>query len=115
MMRHLREFENVSAKEDNYCIFIAPKIHRDTLNTFWIANKYEYEGKKQKIIPLNIAQIIEILTAVKTAKADKKMISHIKFKNLLDFIIKDVEISQNCDEWMAKIPVKILSYKESLI
>lgn len=115
VMRHLREFENVSAKEDNYCIFIAPKIHRDTLNTFWIANKYEYEGKKQKIIPLNIAQIIEILTAVKTAKADKKMISHIKFKNLLDFIIKDVEISQNCDEWMAKIPVKILSYKESLI
>ena len=44
-MRHLRDFENTFNK-DSYCLFIAPKIHIDTLNTFWFSVKYEYQGKK---------------------------------------------------------------------
>jgi len=42
-MRHLRDFEDTNADKKAYCLFVAPKIHRDTLNTFWMAIKYEYE------------------------------------------------------------------------
>src|SRR5699024_7776176 len=41
VMRHLRDFEerkNINTME-NYCLFIAPIINRDTLNTFWISVK----------------------------------------------------------------------------
>ena len=48
VMRHLRDFENKHQDKDSYCLFIAPKMHRDTINTFWTAIKYEYEGRTQK-------------------------------------------------------------------
>jgi hypothetical protein len=47
VMRHFRDFEDTSSHESNYCLFIAPKLHRDTINTFWFSLKYEYEGTKQ--------------------------------------------------------------------
>ena len=49
VMRHFRDFENASVLNDNYCLFIAPKLHRDTINTFWFSVKYEYEGTKYNI------------------------------------------------------------------
>lgn len=56
VMRHLRDFEEreQNRSADNYCLFIAPNIHRDTLNTFWMSVKLGYEGKIQKIVPLTI-------------------------------------------------------------
>jgi hypothetical protein len=65
VMRHFRDFENDSSLNNNYCLFVAPKLHRDTINTFWFSVKYEYEGTQQKIIPFTINQIIEILQVIK--------------------------------------------------
>ncbi len=48
VMRHLRDFESKYSNKPSYCLFIAPTLHRDTINTFWTAIKYEYEGEKQK-------------------------------------------------------------------
>jgi hypothetical protein len=39
VMRHLRDFENKNDDKEAYCLFIAPTIHRDTLNTFWMSLK----------------------------------------------------------------------------
>ena len=67
-MRHVRDFENTNSDKEAYCLFVAPQIHRDTVNTFWNAIKYEYEGSKQKIIPMTITQfviLLETLLAVK--------------------------------------------------
>ena len=86
VMRHLREFEK-KFEIPSYCIFIAPKIHRDTLNTFWNAIKYEYEGKKQKIIPLTIDDFIKLLKIVIKLKKQKIFLGHKNIKNLYDTII----------------------------
>ena len=61
VMRHLRDFESKHNDKSSYCLFIAPKMHRDTINTFWTAIKYEYEGKKQRIIPLSINNFVSLL------------------------------------------------------
>jgi hypothetical protein len=42
VMRHFRDFETTHCEKQSYCLFIAPKIHRDTGNTFWFSVKYEY-------------------------------------------------------------------------
>lgn len=60
-MRHLRDFEKAKTGAPAYCLFIAPKLHTDTLNTFWYSVKYEYEGSKQKIIPITTSNLIELL------------------------------------------------------
>ncbi len=51
VQRHLRDVEESSAKPA-YSLFLAPKLHADTVDTFWIANVHGYQGQAQKIIPL---------------------------------------------------------------
>ncbi len=108
VMRHFRDFEDKSIK-DNYCIFVAPKMHRDTINTFWFSLKYEYEGKKQKIIPLTVSQIIEILEYMKVLKQANRPFFHSQFQNFLENIVslKDEKNITNSDEWLRAIPNEI--------
>lgn len=115
VMRHLRDFENNSSLDENYCLFIAPKLHRDTINTFWIAVKYEYEGKKQKIIPLTINQIIEILKIIKKLKENKKSFSHLQFQKLLENILSLKDSVNNSEEWIKSIPTIIKTFKKEIL
>ena len=112
VMRHFRDFENTSTLENNYCIFVAPSIHRDTINTFWFSIKYEYEGKSQKIIPLTISQIIEILEMIKDLKQKNRFFSHIEFKKLLDDILDMKNSANSSDEWLNTIPTTINNFKK---
>jgi len=113
VMRHLRDFEKNKDKE-TYCIFVAPKLHRDTINTFWFSVKYEYEGKAQKIVPLTINQIIDILLLIKDIKSKNQKLKHTEFKRLLDNIIELKNISVNSEEWIKNIPHAIKQFKENL-
>lgn len=114
VMRHFRDFENASDKESNYCLFIAPKMHRDTINTFWFSLKYEYEGTKQKIVPFTINQIIEILEVIKKLKENNKQFSHLEFKKLLDDIVSLKNEVSNSDEFLRAIPSKIYEFKTKM-
>lgn len=111
VQRHLRDFENKQNVGDVYCLFVAPKMHRDTINTFWIANKYEYEGKKQKIVPLNIFQIIEILEYIKYLKINGKSFSNYMLKELYDNIIYSINEVQDSIEWLEKLDLNIEKWK----
>jgi hypothetical protein len=72
VMRHLRDFEKKNENKDSYCLFIAPALHRDTLNTFWFSVKYEYEGRAQKIIPLTIENFINLIKVLINLKEQNK-------------------------------------------
>lgn len=115
VMRHIRDFENNNPKKETYCLFIAPKLHRDTINTFWISVKYEYEGSKQKIIPLSISQFVLLLNILKEAKQKGKTLSHIKLKELYDNIIKQTEKNKNSEEWIQSIPTIISQWKQTIV
>lgn len=99
VMRHLRDFEDLNSEKENICLFIAPKIHRDTFNTFNTSNKHDYEGKKQKIIPLSISQFIELLKVVLKKKIEKNPITKEEFKLLLDEFYKKIISVINSEEW----------------
>lgn len=104
VMRHIRDFENIYNEKDTYCIFVAPKLHRDTINTFWIAVKYEYEGIKQKIIPITINQFIIILKYLINIKQKNIFLTHNNIQQLFNNIIELTNIVSNSDEWISKIP-----------
>ena len=85
VMRHLRDFEERYKEKPSYCLFIAPQIHRDTVNTFWIAIRYEYEGRRQRIIPLSIKLFVSIL---KTLLKMKKKEFFCNTRNFQDCMMK---------------------------
>jgi hypothetical protein len=116
VMRHFRDFETSHNEKPSYCLFVAPKIHRDTGNTFWFSVKYEYEGQKQKIIPITIQQFIEILRHLLEAKEQNKnyFLSHKKIQELFDTIVSASEGLAKSDDWLAAIPTLIDKWGKSI-
>lgn len=114
VMRHLREFENNNSCLPTYCLFIAPKIHQDTINTFWTSVKYEFEGKTQKIIPITITELIEILQIVKKAKERGIKIFHNEMQYFFD-LCSDVKEIPNSTLWRDHISQKLNEWKEKYL
>lgn len=115
VMRHFRDFEDKSDNNINYCLFIAPRMHRDTINTYWMSVKYEYEGVRQKIVPFTISQIIDILEVIKEMKANNKKVSHLQFQQLLNNIVNSTSNSKNSEDWLKQIPVHISTWKDDIM
>jgi AlwI restriction endonuclease len=114
VMRHLRNFEDKYTTKTSYCLFIAPKIHQDTVNTFWFSVKYEYQGKKQNIVPLTINQFVSLLeTLVEIKQADKRL-NHQELFSLYDDILYLTNKVDNSLSWLERIPDTITNWKVKL-
>jgi hypothetical protein len=114
VMRHLRDFENKYQDKKAYCLFIAPKLHRDTINTFWTAIKYEYEGKKQRIIPLSINIFVELLKILIKVKQNGRFLKHNELFSLYDEILEASKSLSDSNEWIKSIPNTITSWRKGL-
>lgn len=114
VMRHLRSFESNSGKEDNYCLFVAPRLHPDTVNTFWTAVKYEYEGQKQKIVPITISALIRILRVVRDVKAAHKPFTKDHLRSLYDQCV-DISAVSNSKKWCDHIGEVLANWSTALI
>lgn len=115
VMRHVRDFENNHTGKNVFCIFIAPRLHRDTVNTFWNAVKYEYEGSKQRIVPLTIGQLIELLEVLLQIKKNGRSFKHEGLLDLYAKIIKLTDVIGKSDLWLDKIPETIAEWKEEVL
>lgn len=113
VMRHLRNFENIN--KNAYCVFIAPSIHSDSAETFWIANTIGYKGNKQKIVPITIKQFTEILQTVKKIRENKKNFYHDQLKTLVDNIVSVPKTINNSDDWVENIQNVISVWQNSLL
>ncbi|MFC1558259.1 AlwI family type II restriction endonuclease [candidate division KSB1 bacterium] len=115
VMRHIRDFEVVNPDKEIYCLFIAPRLHRDTINTFWFSVKYEYEGKKQKIVPLTITQFVDLLKSLIKWKKNNIFLTHKQIKELYKNVVELTDNVNNSDEWIAKIPEVINNWKKRIV
>jgi len=106
VMRHLRQFEDVNTDKPNYCLFVAPSIHVDTLNTFYNSVKYEYEGKKQKIVPITIIQLERLLNVVKNSMKKKQNFTHNNLKKFYDNCVNFSRIKKSTD-WTSHIETEL--------
>lgn len=114
VMRHLRDFEHKHPNKTSYCLFIAPTLHRDTINTFWTAIKYEYEGERQKIVPLSINQFASVLRTVAQIKIENKFLRHGEISRLYDEILDSANSLNDSKEWLRGIPSIISSWQETI-
>jgi hypothetical protein len=107
VMRHLRDFENKNNEKESYCIFIAPEIHQDTNNYFWFSIKQGYDGKKQKIVSLDLSNLLLILEIFVKMAEQGNMLNHEKILLLLKNIISDANKKESSTEWLNAIPIQI--------
>lgn len=104
VMRHLREFEKINGFDDRiYCIFVAPKIHKDTYSQFWFSVKYEYDGRPQKIVPLTTKQFALLLRKLLKYIENGKKFTHRELYKLYDHLIKETTAIGSFSEWVEKI------------
>ncbi len=114
VMRHLRDFEEKNLEKKAICLFIAPSLHIDTIETFWVSIKYGYRGKCQKIVPFSLKQFIELLEILIISKENNKTISHIDLCELYEQIL-DLNGISNSEEWINIIPNKINNWKRRIL
>lgn len=114
VMRHLRDFEEKNSNTPHYCLFIAPKLHEDTLETFYTSIKYEYKGKPQKIVPITIKQFIKILETIKELILLNKTFKH---DNLIELYesCTDYNKIEDSTKWQKHIEKTLNGWSEQLI
>ena len=114
VMRHLRDFESNSQNKICYCVFIAPSLHRDTINTYMTSVKHGYEGPVQKIVPLTINNFIALLEILIDLKNEHIFLKHKDIICLYDKIINNSASSKTPDEWTSQTHDTIISWGETL-
>ena len=91
IMRHLRAFENKNVNKKAFCVFIAPRIHPDTINYFWNSVKFGFEGKKQKIVSLDLDQFIKIMELFISVLEKNKAFTDKQLGKLFEIVISEAE------------------------
>ena len=114
VMRHLRDFSDQYSNKRTYCIFIAPRLHQDTLETFWTAIKYGYRGQNQFIVPLTVTQMAELLEILVDFRTSGISLSHNKLSELWDSIISITDEVEDSARWTFEIPSKIAAWREAI-
>lgn len=115
VMRHLRDFEDRHKGKEAFGVFIAPVVHRDTVNTFWASVKHAFEGKAQRIVPLTIAQFCDILAVCADRQGQNNPINKGDLLDLWQSICDEVKRHDDSRKWAAQIPLKISRWKERML
>jgi hypothetical protein len=105
VMQHHRDFENKIEVNEAYCLFVAPYIHRGTMNTFWDSNTSlgGYEGENQKIIPITLDQFIIILKEAREM-IDRGCFTHKTLGSLLELFSSKTGNVTSSIEWLESFP-----------
>ena len=115
VMRHVRKFEESHIGKSAYCLFIAPRLHQDTIETFWMAIKYGYKGARQKIVPLSISQFIRLLESLLEIRKQGKRFIHGELLNLYEQILDLTDHVAHSGEWIGRIPETITEWQKSIL
>jgi len=115
VMRHVRDFEDCHTNKTTYCLFIAPRLHQDTIETFWMAIKYGYKGTTQRIVPLSITQFIRLLDILLEIRKQGKRFTHGKLLNLYEQILGLTDRVAHSEEWIEQIPEAITAWQKSIL
>ena len=114
VMRHLRDFEERNPDKPAYGLFVAPEIHRDTVNTFFISTKFAYEGRPLKLVPLSIEQLVGIMETLLKLRVADQFFSNSELRRLLDAIVAVTDATDDSTVWLNTIPKVIEEWTDGL-
>lgn len=113
VMRHLKDFSIKNPDKPAYCIFIAPKIHDDTVNYFWYAVQFGFEGNRQKIVALDLEHFVEILEFFINVAENNKEFDHRNLKDLFESVVTMADSKNSSVEWFRNVSTQIKRWQEA--
>lgn len=114
VQRHVKEFGQKHQLQ-TYGLFIAPIIHRDTLDAFWGARQGVYQGEKISIFPLTFAHFAQALEACSDARADGIEITESAVRALYEALESATDQAESANRWMAAISDGIAAWRADLL
>ncbi|MGC9001186.1 AlwI family type II restriction endonuclease [Caldisericum sp.] len=115
IMRHLRDFEVRYTSDEIFCIFVAPKIHKDTYSQFWISVKFGYDGSTQKIVPMTTEQFAVLLETLLNLLKQGKRFSHKELYDLYSAVVNESNNLNGFSEWADFINKALKDWQTSLL
>lgn len=99
--RHFGQMKKRTGKE-SYCLFIAPTINNASLSFFYALNKIDisYYGGKTKIVPLDLAQFMQL---VENSYNYPSQPTPNSIRQFLDDVIQQENLSADENEWYERI------------
>ncbi len=114
VQRHIKDFlKEIDEGEEVFSIFVAPSLHRDTINQFWSGICHGYEGENLKILPLTLDQFIKIMKTELELKENGTKIDREEFHEFLTERFENLERFNEVDEWMEENQERIENWLES--
>jgi hypothetical protein len=111
VIRHIEDFVRKVAREETYGLFIAPRIHRDTIVKFFMAWKHGgYYGESVKIVPLAVAQFREVVRSYST----RQDFQPAELLRLFEQIGEALHEARSPQQWQQEIPVAIEKWRQQL-
>ncbi len=101
VQRHLRTIEEQFSKPA-YALFLAPKLHADTVETFWIANIHGYQGERQKIAAMEMP-IWRDYVKSQREKLTANKYGHEDLKSFLDGALPKQKVHSNSVDWKQRV------------
>ena len=114
VQRHVKEFGQKHQRQ-TYGLFLAPIIHRDTLDAFWGARQGIYQGEKIAIFPLTFAHFTQTLEACAAARADGIEITEGAVRAFYEVLERATGRAQTANQWMAAISDGIAAWRADLL
>jgi hypothetical protein len=114
VMRHLREFENKYSNLHSYCLFIAPKVHEDTLYHFWTSIKHGYNGTSQRIVPMTTEQFAILLETLLLLLKKGQRYNHTDIEKLYLEIIGLTNNLKGHSDWLFAIDGVLGNWKNQI-
>ncbi|MCJ7459364.1 MAG: AlwI family type II restriction endonuclease [candidate division Zixibacteria bacterium] len=115
VMRHLRDFETQHQNDEVFCLFIAPQIHNDTYSQFWISVKYEYNGLRQRIVPITTDQFTILMDTLLDFVKQGRRFSHRELYDLYSQIINQTVQLNSFTDWATYIPEAVKEWRQRMI
>ena len=111
VIRHVEDFVRKVAYEATYGLFIAPRIHRDTIVKFFMAWKQGgFYGESVKIVPLTVAQFREVARSYST----RRDFQPAELLRLFEQIGETLQGARSPQQWQDEIPAAIEKWKQQL-
>ena len=109
VIRHVEDFIRKVSYEETYGLFIAPRIHRDTIVKFFMAWKQGgFYGESVKIVPLTVAQFREVARSYSTRPDFQPS----ELLRLFEQIGEALQGVRSAQEWQDEIPIAIEKWKQ---
>ena len=111
VIRHIEDFVRKVAHEETYGLFIAPRIHRDTIVKFFMAWKQGgFYGESVKIVPLTVAQFREAARSYSTRRGFQPS----ELLRLFQEIGEALQGARSPQQWQDELPIAIEKWKQQL-